>query len=202
MNFDKILEISQTLCGTQGRIDYVEHLYEVASLLPENCTVLEIGTQMGGSATVLALTIKERGGKLHCIDPCFVEEHKRPKEYLKYYGTVSGYSKDYVIDTFKKYDINDIVTLHAGSSEEILETIDKNILFDMVFIDGCHQYRPVKIDLKWLERTKDDAIVMFDDWIVPVKQAADEYFTEHTNWKNMTDGSFFPIWFQKQKKGG
>ena len=68
----------------------------------------------------------------------------------------------------------------------------------MVYVDGCHEYESVKIDLRWLEYTKDHAIAMFDDWIAPVKQACDEYFTEHTNWKNQTDGSYFPVWFTKQ----
>lgn len=134
----------------------------------------------GGSGVLMALTVKERGGVVYSVDPCFVPDSERPEFYSDFpiLGSLEGYL--YAAD---KFGCEDIMIPLAGTTEEVLPRWPSDRKLDLVYIDGDHTYECVKSDLQWLQFAKEKAIVAFDDWIVPVAEAVDEYMNEHKDWK-------------------
>ena len=182
---NKILEIAQQIPGTMDRLDYAERLYLIAKELPENCRILDIGGLYGASAIVFALTVKDRGGLVYTINPGFTNPKKWPKEYK-----LLGVRGDIYIflENITKCGVEGYVFPLAGTSEEVLNRWDGR-LFDMIFIDGCHQYEFVKTDCQWLKYAKENAIVAFDDWDdgnleqSEVEKAGCEYLKKNSEWK-------------------
>ena len=199
MNKQEIMDISQTIAGTQGRLDYAEHLYALASCLPDNPTILEIGTQEGGSTVVIGLTVNKTKFKMYCIDPCFVKESERPEGY-KQYELIGKYTLPNVQKLLEKHNLQDNITLVPGSSEEVLNVWDEKYSdkFDMIYIDGDHTYKALKIDLLWEKYAKDKCIIVLDDWITGVKIATQEYLNDNKpEWKVRKDHTFWPMYYTR-----
>ena len=73
MTLDEMYEIVGKIPGTAGRkYDYVVNLMTIADKLPNDSTIVEVGSYCCGSASVFALTLRDRNVKIYCIDPCFV----------------------------------------------------------------------------------------------------------------------------------
>lgn len=147
---------------TAFNIGECEALYELAQLVPELGTVLEIGVQFGRSMSVLAEVQKERQYRLFGID-AWVEHN-------------SQQAKENVLTQMKKHNWN--LNLLSMSSEEAANVLQTEI--DLLHIDGDHSYAGVLKDCElWLPRVKPGGIVCFDDWEHPdmeeVKQAVNDY---------------------------
>src|SRR5262245_48937520 len=69
LDLDHYIRLSRRIPGwTRGQEAVA--LAQVSCSLPDDCTVVEIGSFLGGSAVLLAGARKLRGsGKVHCIDP-------------------------------------------------------------------------------------------------------------------------------------
>ena len=200
MDRNEIARIVGKIPGTGGRGDYVNNLITIAGKLPKNAAILEIGTFNGGSAITIALSAIMNNGleKMYTIDPCLVELHKRPADYNKY-SEISTYSLPSVQTNLKENNLQDIITLLHGTSEEILNIWEQkyNEKFDLIYIDGEHTYNAMKIDIQWERFAKDKAMILLDDWIVPVKKACDEYFANRPKWKIRQKHTFWPIYFTR-----
>ena len=197
MTKEEILEIVSKIGGTAGRADYAGRIYDVTNRLPSDCRILEIGTQLGGSAIDMALTVRDRGGKVHCIDPCFIKENERTREQSVCDG-IGGYTLGIIEETMDMLRIDrDIITMHPGTSKEVYDRNEIDTKFDLVFIDGAHTYEGVKQDMLWLDtHTKDNAMVMLDDWMKEVIRACTEYMRSHTEWRMHTYDEI-PVLFSK-----
>ena len=64
-----------------------------------------------------------------------------------------------------------------------------------MFLDGDHTYDAMKIDILWEKYAKEQAIIMLDDWIEPVKRACDEYMLGKSKWRIRADHTFWPIYY-------
>lgn len=193
MNRDEILRIVANIPGTAGRMDYADNLYKLCHELPENSTIIEIGTQNGGSAAVFGLTLKEKNVKIYCVDPCFVKEDERPESY-KAYKEIGGYTLDGTLETFKNLGLDKYITCLPGTSEEILSKWQGE-KFDMLFIDGNHTYDAVMIDMLWLKYAKDKCMLILDDWIVEVQDACLKQLPKFPGFSQRADHNFWPMYF-------
>ena len=195
MDKSEIIRRSQLVPGTKSRPDYAELLYKVAKRLPNNSRILEIGGMIGGSASVFALTIKDRGGLIYSIDPGFWSKQEQLQNYASIRDVVLGdlykFLKNLILTEAEGY----IIPL-PGTSKEVFARWKGKIFFDLVFIDGLHTYEGVKIDMQWLEYVKQGGLCLFDDWLEGIKKACDEYMVLHPEWKRISSD---PHIFQKKK---
>ncbi len=130
---------------------------------------VEIGTHLGRSATLIARTIEEWGGKLHCYDP-YLTGHQafmdRPgddmyAEAAKNLAPVMG---------------TGVLTLHRARSQESAVR-HENESVDFIYLDGDHELPGVFDDIQeWLPKLRLGGIIIFDNIEHgPVAAAADRW---------------------------
>lgn len=139
-------------------------LLNLSTSLPENSTIVEVGSYLGASTCFLAYGIKNKGGTVYAVD-CW--KNKAMSEGER--------------DTFDEFNRNveplkDVIKPLRGFSNEIAEQFDKKI--DLLFVDGDHSYDGVCSDLKaWLPKMKENSLVVFHDysWAIGVQIAVNKY---------------------------
>ena len=157
--------------GLSDWLEYLSHkeidaLKHLASLLPENPIVVNIGAGCGTSAlallesrpdlTLYTIDIKDESSPLGCLEGELIALENSGIDYKDRYHQVCGDSK----------------------------TVEWNLPVNMVFVDGDHTYDGCKGDIKkWLVWTMD--IMVFHDYRKPddkkphrgVDEAVDELMT-------------------------
>jgi predicted O-methyltransferase YrrM len=163
--FEQVYEIVKQIPGLTHE-EELRELYSHASKLPEGSLILEIGSYLGLTAALFA----ETGVQVVCIDP-----------FKEGFDCV-GDSSESMEATFKRnvLDVYKNVLLMKYTSEEAVKHVQDNVSFDMIFIDGAHEFVDVEIDCKlWLPKLKVGGVVAFHDYsntATPgVKQAVDLY---------------------------
>ena len=106
-------------------------------------SVLEIGTSNGYSGIWITKALKKTGGKLTTIE---------------YYDK----RQSIALENFKKCETFDIVRPLQGSACEILEALDKDEIFDLVFIDA-NKSEYVKYFELVKQHLSDKAIIIADN---------------------------------------
>lgn len=158
------------------RLERIASLNIICNCLKEKSNMVEIGVLCGNSTLIFNDTKKFKN--IYCIDPW-----------------ISGYDSNdcnSFIDmdvVEKEFDKN---TSHISHIIKIKDTSinanlnwDKNILLDLVYIDGCHIYESVKEDISiWMKYIKPGGIIAGHDYgkhenwteFPGVKKAVDEIF--------------------------
>lgn len=128
------------------------HLYRMAKGIPENGTVLEIGSHLGASACFLAAGARRQNGTVYCVD-LWQNVHM----------------PDDIADTFPEFKANTaafestIVPIRKRSEELTDEDLPAEG-FDLIFIDGDHRYEGCKADIEVLaHRLKPNGVIAFHD---------------------------------------
>lgn len=125
-------------------------LWDEARALPEGGTVLEIGSHQGKSTVVLGHAVKPSGGAVIAVDP-FVEG--------RLFGGLSTREK------FEQHiaaaDLGSTVDLVADYSTRLRPTWNQS--FDMLYIDGKHDYWTLSDDLKWRVHLPEGGAVVIHD---------------------------------------
>lgn len=125
-------------------------LWDEACALPAGGTVLEIGSHQGRSTVVLGTALRPRGGHVIAVDP-FVEG--------KLFGGLS---------TRQKFERN----VAVNGLTEVVELVPEYSTaarpswsrgFDMLYIDGKHDYWTLSDDLRWAVHLPEGGAVVIHD---------------------------------------
>lgn len=136
--------------------------------------VLEIGSYMGRSTICMAQTAKS----VTCIDP------------FDGRGTPEKVNTKPRFDTnLERYGITN-VTAHVGTTAEVAPQLSGQ--FDLVFIDGAHDYRSVNKDIYWAGKLlAPGGLLAFHDYRRPidpeVTAAVDDYISHGATLLDLTD---------------
>lgn len=125
-------------------------LDEQARELPDGSAVLEIGSHQGRSTVVLGRVMQEKGGKVYAVDP-FIDG--------KLFG--GRKTRDIFEANIAKAGVEDTVELVCDYSTKIRESWDRP--FQMLYIDGKHDYWTYTDDLKWRVHLPEGAAVLVHD---------------------------------------
>ncbi len=156
----------------------VNKLYGLKDMINENlnkdCIVCEIGSFAGISSELFAINVK----KLYCIDNWDINQ---------IYGSdLIRIAENHFDNMIKNY--NNIIKIKKKSEDTFSNFPDE--YFDLVYIDGSHEYNDVKNDiLNWLPKVKRDGIISGHDYYDDVKKAVDEIFN-NINIKTYSDSSW------------
>lgn len=155
-----------------GWFDQTDAAYfaSVASKLPVNAHVAEIGVWMGRS-TVCLNALLPPGSHHICVD--------------HFKGDQSAGFKDTRAD-FDRFTRNLKLGVLSGDSVACAELFDDGT-FDFVFIDAAHDYDSVKADITaWLPKVRAGGILAGHDiGFASVRKAVTELLPEHTATHNI-----------------
>ncbi len=125
-------------------------LFDQARRLGPGARVLEIGSHQGRSTVILAKALEPGNGTVICVDP-FVEG--------KLFGGTPTRTK------FEKHvadaGVATRVDLRADYSTALRPTWSEP--FDMLYIDGKHDYWTLSDDLRWAEHLPPDGAIVIHD---------------------------------------
>ncbi len=127
--------VAQTVPGWL-KVGQARMLFDAVVALPDRATVLEIGSHQGRSTVVLGRALRARSGALVCVDP-FVDGRLfgGPSTRSKFERNVSDAG------------IADLVTLETEFSTRLRPRWSRS--FDLLYIDGKHDYWTFTDDLRW-----------------------------------------------------
>tara|TARA_R110002096_G_scaffold410195_1_gene609774 strand:+ start:17 stop:2599 length:2583 start_codon:yes stop_codon:yes gene_type:complete len=137
--------------------------------------ILEVGCLLGKSTLYLANLIKDKNVVLHCCDLWEAETASSLPVYCKEFEKQWG--KD-LYPEFKKnlFDF-EFIKAYKMSSTEFFCNLTDDFKFKRIYLDGCHDYEVVKLDIiNSLKYIKDDGIIAGDDYEEGVAEAVDEIF--------------------------
>lgn len=125
-------------------------LWDEASKLGPGAKVLEIGSHQGRSTVILGEALRAKDGTVLAVDP-FVEG--------RLFGGLS--TKEKFERNISDSDLNGVVELVQDYSTSLRPTWDR--AFDMLYIDGKHDYWTLSDDLKWSVHLPDGGAVVIHD---------------------------------------
>jgi len=104
-------------------------------------------------------------------------------------------NKNVFDSNIKAFNLSDRVTGIKGYSVDILKTWNKPI--GLLFIDGCHTYKAVKNDTKWIEYVIKGGFIAFHDYSDQYKDRVVKAVDEVKNSLRYVDSVESLIIFQK-----
>lgn len=176
--------------GIHHRLEHLYYLYKYVTLLPDECSVVEIGTNKGESAAAIGMALQEKNGRLVTIDPGFLPDYEVSKPEYEGYEILSEFTIVDVMESLRRMGVDEHITIATDLSVNVLQSWTEPI--DMLFVDGSHTYRDVLLDCGWMEHVKLGGIAVFDDWIEPVSRAVMEYVEDKPEWSKVTCSSDQP----------
>jgi hypothetical protein len=148
-SFEDAWALAQTIPGWlkegQARL-----LFDHARALPAGSTVLEIGSHRGRSSVILARAVQPSGGRVLCVDP-FVD------------GRLFGGAQ-----TRAEFEKN-IADAEVESQVKLVPEYSTKARpgwtrpFDLLYIDGKHDYWTFSDDLKWSKHLPTGAAILVHD---------------------------------------
>ncbi|HEX4685437.1 MAG TPA: class I SAM-dependent methyltransferase [Nocardioides sp.] len=151
-DFDAAFDAAWALAsGIEGWLtrDQASVLFGAARSLPPASTVVEIGSHQGRSTVVLAAGLPP-GSRLVAVDP--FDPGWR-------YGAPS--TRDRLLAHLDAAGVADRVEVVATTSRVARATHDGPV--GLLYVDGKHDYRTVRDDLRWAGRVPDGGVVLVHD---------------------------------------
>lgn len=160
------------------------------------CICLEIGSGIGGSGVIIGTAIKKKSGRLFSIDNFLVPPVNTSLSSARAFGEWGNkpWGPEVYRKNLKRFGIDPIMII--GNSMEIIPLF-KDEFFDLIWIDGCHEYKVIKKDiLNSIPKLKKGGILCGHDFRKKpdaphngVKTAVKEIFGDN-------------FWLPKRVKGG
>jgi hypothetical protein len=126
----------------------VDAYRNMASKVPNGGTIVEIGVYKGRSLCAIAPSCKARGIRMVAIDPWIGCDDMM----------------ELFLNHLRHFDVMDIVTVMRSMSHVAAQSFASGSV-DLVFIDGPHEYEPVKRDiLAWLPKVKSGGFLCGHDY--------------------------------------
>ena len=142
----------------------------VRALRPRH--VLVIGSGFGFSVVCLALGLKDNGrGSLTFVDPSYSVFKHGPFRTVG--GTAHWDDPARVKAHFRRFGVEDIVTHHKLTSEELFSAYEQRGLkeIDLAFIDGSHAFADVRDDfINVLRRASRNSYILLHDTNIYVRE--------------------------------
>lgn len=156
--------------------------------------VLQIGCAEGGDAVEIAKFLKLPiiNGKLDLIDWFKGNLTVDSSEDWAYNENNVDPWKEHLYKEMKKYHVEDTITIYEGDSRIRIHDVPDNS-YDIVFIDGGHEYDIVKSDIEHgYKKLKKNGIMVLDDFdgsefykTYDLRNASDEIINKDTyNFEN------------------
>ena len=131
----------------------IEHLINTEKLRDKNLNVLEIGTYQGNSTMYLLNNLKIK--KITCVDTFKGSDEHKKSEFLHIYD-------DLISNTF---EYKNKIQIEQSTSEVFFHKKNDN-LYDLIYIDGSHNYDDVLNDaFKSYELLDKNGYLIFDDFL-------------------------------------
>ena len=172
------LKISSQIDGWLTPAESV-FLFNAASKIPTDTSILEIGAWKGRSTVLLGLGAMDGNrAKVFSIDP-----HTGSPEQKERYGKINTLSE--WKSNVEKAGLGEIVTSYIMTSKEASHLPKRKI--GMIFIDGDHNYDMVKLDFEiWFPKLLDGGLIAIHDTmgkIGPKKVADNLLLASKQSWK-------------------
>lgn len=127
--------------------------------------VLQIGCAQGADSVSIANVLKLPmiNGKLDVVDWFKGNLTVADSEEWSYNKKNVSLWKSHLWSEAKKFNVEDIITVYEGDSRIVVPTLNDNY-YDIVFIDGGHEYSIVKSDIEnGFKKLKAGGIMVLDD---------------------------------------
>ena len=159
---------------------------------------------MGGSAICIGQAVRGTECKVVSVEPRYLDfKLLRDKKSIlpenelhisEFSGDTNPYIEQYEL-SISAAGLKNTCSYFAGFSDDYYQVFDKRQI-DMLFVDGAHTYDAVKLDCRFMDYIPVGGFAVFDDWIISVKKAVDEYMQKAgTKWELMDQ--VFPRWFKR-----
>lgn len=148
-DFDAVWALADTIPGWLKR-GQARLLFDQARRLPKGARVLEIGSHQGRSTVVLAKAVAPLDGRVTCVDP-FVEGRL-------FGGTAT---REKFERNLAEAGVEQVVDLVADHSTRLRPQWTDP--FDLLYIDGKHDYWTLSDDLRWAEHLPAGGAVLVHD---------------------------------------
>lgn len=171
-------DIEKLFANVRGflSVDEAELLYRLASEVPSNGVIVEIGSYQGRSTICLGMGAKRANASVYAIDP---------HEDFKISDDVSYGMENHaaLLRNLIAYDVADVVRVVALPSLDAVMAWGYDV--KLIFIDGDHEYTSVRNDLiEWASTVSDGKILLHDSsGHFPGVDLALKEFLAHGFWK-------------------
>jgi len=131
--------------------------------IPNNGTIVEVGSWKGKSAAFLAVEIvnSNKNLKLFCVDTWLGSPEHRDTRSRFYDPNIDKLYESFLSNT---EPVKSIISPIRKNSIEASKDFQDNSL-DIVFLDACHEYECVKKDIEcWLPKVKVGGILSGHDY--------------------------------------
>lgn len=167
----------------------------MAEIIPNNCKWLEVGAWLGNSI----IYAEKKAKSLNKSISFTVVDKWEKYEELEHFWQINGWDDEGAYHTFLENISNFDNIKHVRETSWVAANLFEDRSFDLIFIDGAHDYETVSKDLRaYWPKVKSGGWFAGDDYIKKfygLRQAVDEWAEEELKQKIKHIG---PCWFVKK----
>ncbi len=161
--------IADLRCGIDwssvpGFFNYWQFYEKVASLLPQESTIAEIGVWLGRSIIFLAQAIRRQGkrAKLYAVDT--FKGAAGENAHVVTVQSNGGSNRNQFERNLERCGVRDMVEILEGDSAEMAWKLPDGPILDFCFIDAAHDFESVQRDVKaWSPKVKSTGMIAGHD---------------------------------------